>query len=167
MITWKIFNHRTKFIFAAFFFFFLFFFFFYCRTHYRPNPSVLERGFFKQPFKFNPYFICNLRLHLANVFQPVWPEFKWLLLFLEQSVPCDGKKFIKKISWYYVWSVKIKVSKYLESQFFKWLSKCFSEAPFGEHLSHVGARQHDLLCESLEWLLLGVGFYWEMFLERQ
>ena len=51
-----------------------------------------------------------------------------------------------------------EVSKYLESQFFKCLSKVFSEAPLGEHLSHVRARQHDLLCESLEWLLLGMGF---------
>ena len=39
------------------------------------------------------------------------------------------------------------------------LRKVFSEATLVEHLSPVGARQHDLPCESLEWLLHGVGFY--------
>ena len=39
-----------------------------------------------------------------------------------------------------------------------YLSKAFLEAPAGEHLSHVGAMQHDLLCKSVEWLLHGAGF---------
>ena len=39
-----------------------------------------------------------------------------------------------------------------------YLSKVFSEAPLSEHLSHVGAMQHDLPCESVEWLLHGADF---------
>ena len=47
---------------------------------------------------------------------------------------------------------------YLIKNIHSYLSKVFSEAPLGEHLSHVGAMQHDLPCESVEWLLHGAGF---------
>ena len=40
-----------------------------------------------------------------------------------------------------------------------YLSKGFWKAPLGEHLSRVGAMQHDLPCESVEWLLHGAGFH--------
>ena len=47
------------------------------------------------------------------------------------------------------------------------LSKGFSKAPLDEHLSHVGAIQHDLPCKSVEWLLHSTDFCWEVLSKRQ
>ena len=53
-----------------------------------------------------------------------------------------------------VWSgvslwLLLKFVIYLNKNIRSCLSKGFSEAPLGEHLSHVGAMQHDLLCKSV------------------
>ena len=56
---------------------------------------------------------------------------------------------------------------YLIKNIHSYLSKVFSEAPLGEHLSHVGARQHDLPCKSVEWLGRGAGFCGVVLLKRQ
>ena len=67
----------------------------------------------------------------------------------------------------YILVITLKFLIYLIKNIHSYLSKVFSEAPLDDNLSHVGAMQHDLPCESVEWLLHGAGFCWEVLLERQ
>ena len=95
------------------------------------------------------------------------------------GVHCNISWGFSTVNWYckglwgcrgvpeWVLVITLRFVIYLIKNIHFYLSKVFSEAPLGWHLSHVGARQHDLPCESVEWLLHGVGFYWGMLLERQ
>ena len=61
----------------------------------------------------------------------------------------------------------LRFAIYLIKNIHSYLSQVFPEAPLVEHLSHVGAMQHDLPCESVEWLLHVSGFCLEVLSKRQ